>query len=374
MIRIARFSAALVLLMLTACNLPAGNATPTVDPGVIFTAAAQTVEAQLTQSAALNPPTATATLPAPTDTPLAVTDTPLPTSVVPPTPTYTPTTPCDRAKFIADVTVPDDTEFAPNTTFTKTWRIQNTGTCTWTTAYALVFDHGDAMSGPAAQPLAGNVAPGQSVDISVDLKAPATPGDYIGYWKMRNAAGVLFAQVWVKIKVKAVSTGFNLHEKAPLATWQAGGPPYVTLTFGGPDTDANGFAMYKDGQKVEDGSTPSKVLETHPMWIDDGVISGRYPAYTVQAGERFLAKIGFLAKADGTCGVGNALFQVNYREGGTLHPLGSWTKSCDGTLQNINLDLSALVGHTVEFVLAVAANGSSAQDWAVWINPRVVVP
>lgn len=363
----------IVLLMLAACNLPAGNVAPTVDPGIIFTAAAQTVEAQLTQSALLVPPTATATPPSPTDTAPAITDTPTATVAIPPTPTYTPTTPCDRAKFIADVTVPDGTEFAPNTTFTKTWRIQNTGSCTWTTAYALVFDHGDAMSGPAAQPLTGNVAPGQSVDISVSLKAPASAGEYTGYWKMRNAAGVLFAQVWVKIKVKAVSAGFNLHEQAPHATWVSG-PPGATLVFGGPDSDPNGFAMYKDGQKVEDGSTPAKILETHPKWVDDGIISGRYPPYTVQAGERFLAKIGFLAMPDGSCGVGNAVFQVNYREGGTLHPLGSWSESCEGVLTSINIDLSSLVGHTVEFVLAVAANGSSNQDWAVWINPRVVVP
>lgn len=362
-----------ILLALTACNLPSGNVAPTVDPGIIFTAAAQTVEAQLTQSASLVSPTATAIPPLPTDTPPAIAETPTATAAIPPTPTSTPTTPCDRAKFIADVTVPDDTEFAPNTTFTKTWRIQNTGSCTWTTAYALVFDHGDAMSGPAAQPLSGDVAPGQSVDISVSLKAPATAGNYTGYWKMRNAAGVLFAQVWVKIKVKAVSSGFNLHEQAPYATWISG-PPSTMLTFGGPNNDPNGFAMYQDGSKVEDGSTPAKILETHPKWVDDGAISGLYPPYTVQSGEHFLAKIGFLAMADGSCGVGNAIFQVNYKESGTLHPLGSWSESCDGSLTSINLDLSSLVGHTVQFVLAVSANGSSAQDWAVWINPRVVVP
>ncbi len=353
------------LLMLAACNLPRRNVEPTVDPGIIFTAAAQTVEAQLTQSALLVSSTATETPPPPTEVTPAVADTP--------TPTYTPTTPCDRAKFIADVTVPDGTEFAPNTTFTKTWRIQNTGSCTWTAAYALVFDRGDAMSGPAAQPLAGDVAPGQSVDISVSLKSPASPGEYTGYWKMRNAAGVLFTQVWVKIKVKSVSAGFNLHEQAPYATWVSG-PPSTIISFGGPDSDPNGFAMYQDGKKVEDGSTPAKILETHPKWVDDGVISGLYPPYTVQSGERFLAKIGFLAKPDGSCGVGNAVFQVNYKESGTLHPLGSWSESCDGALSSINIDLSSLVGRTVQFVLAVTANGSSAQDWAVWINPRVVVP
>ncbi len=359
-----------LLLTLVACNLPATNPPPTADPGMIFTAAAQTVEAQLTQSALLTPPTDT---PAPTNTPLAETLTSSFTPSSTPTPTITPTAtvPCDRAKFIADVTVPDDTVFAPNTTFTKTWRIQNTGSCAWTTAYALAFDRGDSMNGPATQPLTSEVAPGQTVDISVNLKAPATPGDYVGYWKMRNAAGVLFAQVWVKIRVKA--SGLNLHEKAPSATWESG-PPTVALAFGGPEDSMIGFARYQDGKLLEDGSTPSKVLETHPKWIDDGWIRGIYPDYTVQSGEHFLAKVGFMAKSDGSCGVGDVVFFLNYREGGIPNTLGSWSKACNGTLKTIDVDLSSLVGHTVQFVLVVSANGSSGQDWAVWVDPRIVVP
>lgn len=57
------------------------------------------------------------------------------------------------------------------------------------------------MDGPATQALTGNVNPGQTMDISVNLKAPATPGDYTGYWKLRNAAGVTFATFYVTIKV-----------------------------------------------------------------------------------------------------------------------------------------------------------------------------
>src|SRR5512143_3278895 len=40
---------------------------------------------------------------------------------------------CDWAQFVADVTVPDGTSYAPGTTFTKTWRLKNIGSCTWTT-------------------------------------------------------------------------------------------------------------------------------------------------------------------------------------------------------------------------------------------------
>jgi hypothetical protein len=66
---------------------------------------------------------------------------------------------CDWAQFIADVTVPDGTTYAPGATFRKTWRLRNIGTCTWTTSYSLVFDSGAQMGAPAAVNFPSNVAP-----------------------------------------------------------------------------------------------------------------------------------------------------------------------------------------------------------------------
>ncbi len=192
--------AALLVITLSACNLPS-SAPPTQSADMILTAAAQTVEANLTQAAILNPPTLPPTSPAATPVPTMTLA--IPTTSLPPSPPPPPTTPCDVAQFIDDITVDDGTTFAPNESFTKTWRVKNVGTCSWTPSYAIVFSHGDAMSGPATQALTGNVNPGQTVDISVNLKAPAAEGNYKGYWKLRNASGVLFAQVWVEIKVKA---------------------------------------------------------------------------------------------------------------------------------------------------------------------------
>lgn len=372
-----RVPAALTALLLAAlaCNLP--QATPTAEPNAAFTAAAQTVAAQLTQSAlTLAAPTVTSVVPSPTNTSAPT----LPPPTVPPTAT----TECDRAQFITDVTIPDGTKFSPNEAFTKTWRLRNIGSCTWS-GYSLVFDTGDSMSGPASSAIA-TTPPGGTVDVSVNLVAPATPGNYRGYWRIRNASGYLLPvtggyqgkSFYVDIKVQTSSSvGFDLHSQAPSAQWISCGSPCgggTVLSFGGPDTDSNGFVMYRNGALLEDGSTPAKVLEMHPMWVDDGVISGLYPPYAVQAGEHFLARVGFLAKADGTCGVGNVTFQLNYKEGGSLHPLGSWTDSCNGSLVVIDVNLSALAGHTVQFALVVLANGSSAQDWAVWVNPRVITP
>ncbi len=180
------------LLASLACSLFASPATP--QPEAIYTAAAQTMEAQLTQTAfasligSLTPPAATSpsveASPTLTEGPPTATESPTP---LPPTPTNTQV--CDQARYIKDVTVPDGTKFAPNQTFTKTWRIQNTGTCTWS-GYSLVFDSGDAMGGSASIPI-GTVNPGQEIDLSVALTAPASEGKYRGYWRIRNASGVL---------------------------------------------------------------------------------------------------------------------------------------------------------------------------------------
>jgi hypothetical protein len=203
-----------LLIGALACNLPGGAATPEPDgPDAAFTIAAQTVEAELTLVALAQP-----TTPAPPDEP---TNTPEPTQTLTPLVSSTPTPiPCNMASFVSDVTIPDGTSIMTGATFTKTWRLRNTGSCTWNTSYSLVFDRGEKMSGPDAQPLAGSVAPGQTADISVSLTAPNTPGDYRGHWRLRDGSGVLFGlstgSFWVDIKAVA-----------PTATTEVVLPPAV---------------------------------------------------------------------------------------------------------------------------------------------------
>lgn len=179
-------AALMATLLLSACNYP--GVQPTAD--VYGTAAAETVAARLTESAGEAP--ATEAPRSPTDTPEPTQPTDTPTSE-PPTATPEDEDPCDQALFITDVTVPDGTIFSPGETFTKTWRLRNTGTCTWTSGYALIFQSGDVMGGPASTQLTtGTVAPGQTVDVSVELTAPNSTGEYQGFWRLRNSSGVSF--------------------------------------------------------------------------------------------------------------------------------------------------------------------------------------
>lgn len=96
--------------------------------------------------------------------------------------------------FVADVTVPDDTKMTPGQSFVKTWRVKNIGKRPWGEGFRLVFVKGTAMTTQRSQPLPA-CAPGQEVEISIQLTAPARRGTYFGDWKMRDERGNLFGEV-----------------------------------------------------------------------------------------------------------------------------------------------------------------------------------
>jgi len=152
-----------------------------------------------------------ATQNAPTSIPAAATPVPATSTPIKPTNTAVPTAVsyCDWVAFIRDVTIPDGTQLSAGEVFTKTWRLQNRGTCTWTPDYMLVYTSGDQMGSTTAVRLPGNVAPGQTVDVSVTLTAPASAGYHISYWMLRNPSGALFGTggkaneaFYVEIKTK----------------------------------------------------------------------------------------------------------------------------------------------------------------------------
>ncbi len=212
------FLALALMLILSACNLPSSQATEQISPNAVFTAAAQTVEAQLTQNSLIIPTNPPATVaPPPTSLPPTVAATALPivTPVTTTLPAAVATSSCDAAQFVTDVTVPDGTQYSGGATFVKTWRLTNTGSCTWNSSYNLVFDSGISMGGPASQPLVGTIVPGASVDISVNLQAPATDNTYRGYWGLTNASGARIPvtggsngkSFYVEIKVGAGGSG-----------------------------------------------------------------------------------------------------------------------------------------------------------------------
>jgi ABC-type amino acid transport substrate-binding protein len=154
---------------------------------------------------------------------------------VSPAPTVVPPVCVDGMKFVADVSYGDNNMknppfVTPKEGFVKTWRLQNTGTCVWTPKYQLVYAYGNVtaaqMSGMPVN-IPANVAPGQTLDLSVTLIAPYEPLTYQGFWQMENESGRSFGQtIWVAISTLA-------DQDNPVATGQPSGN-YCTVSIAAP--------------------------------------------------------------------------------------------------------------------------------------------
>jgi hypothetical protein len=102
------------------------------------------------------------------------------------------------SEYVADPTIPDGTLVKPGGSFVKTWRIQNDGTCTWNAEYTWEQLNTEDNALLAVQPvmhLAANVPPGETLDISVELKLqPDAPlgSQQIARFQMRSPSGEFF--------------------------------------------------------------------------------------------------------------------------------------------------------------------------------------
>lgn len=106
-----------------------------------------------------------------------------------------------KAAYVADVTIPDDTVIQPDAEFVKTWRLRNSGTCTWEEGTELVFVSENPMGSPPSVSVP-STTPNGVIDVSVDMVAPATPGTYRSNWQMQTPdgtrfGGIFFAQIVV---------------------------------------------------------------------------------------------------------------------------------------------------------------------------------
>lgn len=134
-----------------------------------------------------------------------VTNTPTLSPTVTPQPTAT-TAPTSTActndlDFVEDVTIPDGSEVEAAAAFVKTWRVRNSGTCTWNSNYRFVQTDWEgnffSMAGGQRFIAAPQTAPGMTVDISVTLipSPESTAGEtYRSVFQMQAPNGTLFGQ------------------------------------------------------------------------------------------------------------------------------------------------------------------------------------
>lgn len=289
------------MLLISAC----GSAPD--QEAAISTAVAQTVQAgdSLTEVASLPTVTPQVTLSAATATGSAATPTTAPTlSSAPVDPN------CAKAELVNE-NPPDGVLLQPGEYFWKTWTLRNTGTCTWTPAYSLVFWNGDLMGGLTSYPLDDDIAPNEEKEISIYLKAPDTEGTFTGYWRLKSPWNADFGvgpsdePFYVHIMTSAAAEPeFGIAdveyflERDPL-----GGCPtnvryllHVTVTSNGPmelkyvwrQSDGNNTHEFR--MEFEDAGSQTVTREwmigrgdsPNPRWIEFVVTSPEYREYGKQ--------------------------------------------------------------------------------------------
>jgi len=299
---------------------------------------------------------------------------PTPTASVTPTPTPIPI-PCDAAKFVSDVTVPDNTSFASGTIFKKTWRLQNAGTCSWTSDYDLVFVSGNAMTDKVTYALPQTVKPGETLDLSVDMTAPNSTGSHKGSWMLKNSNGDYFGlgksadqAFWVLINVISPNKNYSYDFATNycLAEWQSDSGK---LACPGSTRGSKGFVVLLTDPSLENRKENELTLWLRPNHDAEGWISGKYPPIFIQDGDRFKAWVGCLDDSQG-CDVNFALsYQAN---GGTQKILAEWSEKFDGEVTVVDVDLSFLVGQSVAFTLSAEINNAKFDMAnAFWFAPRI---
>lgn len=308
--------------------------------------------------------------------------------------------------------MPDGTNVNATEKFTKTWRFKNIGTCPWTSSFKFIFISGDKMDAPDSVTLPNAVAPGETVDISVDFTAPAIAGTYKGIWSFEDDGGSPFGlgsssngQIWVQVQVILAPT--NTAEPLPSATQTSEPVVQATATEAAPTTAVSSAPAMKetlvydlvaeicsaqwlsnnvqqpcpgsgsDAQNpihlvtlpaLEDGTT----LNTPAIMISpaggNGSIQSIYPDYEVQAGDHFRA----IASCEANALSCSALLRVSYQDASNaIVDLWAVGEFYDQQYTKIDIDISSLAGQKVKFILDVTPLNTDPGNHVFWASPGI---
>ena len=218
------------------------------------------------------------------------------------------------------------------------------------------------------------VAPGQTVDISIKMRAPRKPGVYRGNFKLQNEASVRFGlgkdkedPFWLEISVQESITTFDFVEQSCSAQWLSGAG---ALPCSGQDGDYRGGVLKLNNPKLENGTISDLPgLLTMPQRVQNGYVMGMFPAYKVQKGDRFQSIVNCEAGAT-ECFV---VFRLDYQiDNGVIQTYWAFLEQYEGISYQADIDLSSLAGQDVKFILSVLAAGPADADRAIWGAPRII--
>jgi hypothetical protein len=114
---------------------------------------------------------------------------------------------CNDALFVSE-TLPDKSVVGAGKDFSKAWELKNTGTCNWDEGYVFAFQAHLSSAEIEGYDIVIKSSdevtkPNHSQSFIIKLTAPDTPGEYKGYWKMKDDSGSYFGPlVFFDIVVK----------------------------------------------------------------------------------------------------------------------------------------------------------------------------
>jgi hypothetical protein len=295
----------------------------------------------------------------------------------------------NKARFVRDVTVNDGQQVTPAEKFKKVWLVENAGDCPWGPGYTVRFIAGDRMGVDSEVPILDVTPPEANGEIRVSMIAPAAPGKYRGDWQLYSLTGEPFGPViYLEIEVSSptpteidqsnLTTLYDFLENAGEATWSSGEATYTLL-----ETDISenlelpapqGMVVLGKAQLRGNVESERNVLLTYPHQ-ELGLIEGTYSVDSpLQPADVLAATFGFIKLSilsdDGVT------FEVVFTPTDGLEQvvLSRAVQYKDSPVTEMQPLAGIKPGQSGTFTLRVLGRNSLSQDWAIWIDLRLIRP
>ena len=284
---------------------------------------------------------------------------------------------CNQAELISE-TIPAGTRFQAGEKFDKTWVIRNTGSCDWNYQYSLAYFTGTGMGESTSRVFTENmgmyavIRPGETVAITLNLQAPFSQGRQVGYWKLRDPAGMLFMPYNVKqnqlsVDIEVIGTVYSFVDNYCQAVWSLNNQPIDcplidhNVSY---DLSIEHFPTFEGG-RVDDEPAISILLPAEA----NSTFTATFPAMVIRQGDHLhltTACANDIPQCDLT-------FKVIAITGSSTVVLGEWREISDGMMQSIDLELMQLAEKSVQFEFSLITNGAIEDNRGLWFFP-VLLP
>jgi len=284
---------------------------------------------------------------------------------------------CDQAELISETT-PSGTSFNAGEKFDKTWVIRNTSPCNWNYQYSLAYYNGKGMGESTSRVFTENmpaetvIPPGETATITLNLRAPFSPGRQVGYWKLRDPAGMLFVpsnvhQDPLSVDIEVVGTIYSFADDYCQAVWTLDNQSIECPTIGGGINYELGVENFPS---FEGGSLDNEpAISIRLPAVKGSTMTATYPVIFIRNGDH-LHFTTACANETPQCDLN---FQVTVLTEGNSIVLGEWHEISDGMMQSIDLELSNLVDESVRFQFSLSSNGAIEGNRGLWFFP-VLLP